>query len=248
MKPPSAQHLRTIETAAPALNRGLALWMLLQEESPLTLEEMTARLSLPKASARRLLESLCRLGLIRRLADKRYEPLWALHSLRAPADRLREALAPRMAALCRESRHTVEWYEPTEEGLVLVLQELPDTEVHVKARPGFLRTWGDELEATITLGHALIPGAPLPKTMERHQENGVRRPLSPGAVASLLDEARQWKTATDNAFNTNGVRRAAVAMMEGERLLGVLALAEVFRFGVATTPQQWLEPLTHTLP
>jgi len=245
---PDFLQLRQTETAAPALGRGLALWVLLIRESPLSLEEMAGRLDLPKASALRLLGSLCRLGMIQRLPDKRYEPLWGLRSLVDPRTRLREKIAARLDLLSQATQSTTEWYEPEPEGMVLVLQQHPKREVRVQIRPGYCRGWLHELEAIVTLGLALAPGAPAVTTAQSYVENGVKGTIRRAEIEKLLAHARKAKTAAETFFNSNGVRRSAVALMNGNRLLGVLSVAEVFRFHETREPGHWLPLLLENLP
>lgn len=64
-------HFCRSASTAPALNRGLAALGLLGEDgSPLSLESLAARLSLPKASLFRLLDTLQNLGLVRQAEDE----------------------------------------------------------------------------------------------------------------------------------------------------------------------------------
>ncbi|MEM1060509.1 MAG: hypothetical protein AAGK14_14945, partial [Verrucomicrobiota bacterium] len=61
------------------------------------------------------------------------------------------------------------------------------------------------------------------------------------------EEARAERHATDVAFNTNGIRRCALAVMDArDRFRGVLALAEAFRFDAAVSPGPWLTALRQT--
>ena len=244
---PDFLRLRHAETAAPALDRGLALWVLLIGESPLSLEELSGRLDIPKASTLRLLGSLCRLGMIQRLPDKRYEPLWGLRSLVNPRTRLREEIASRLDLLSQATQSTTEWYEPEPEGMVLILQHHPKGEVRVQIRPGFCRSWPHELEAIVTLGLALAPGAPVMTTAQRYVENGVQGTIHRAEIDKLLAHARKTKTAFETFFNSNGVRRCAVALMDGTRLLGVLSVAETYRFRETRKPGHWLPLLLENL-
>lgn len=240
--------LARINTPAPALGRGVAIWMLLIQRFPRTLEEIAGQLKIPKASVYRLLESLCLLGIIQRLPDKRYEPLWGVQSLTNPLENLREELSVIMADLCRQSQCTVEWYEPSKEGMVLTLQNHPESEVRVQIRPGFTRRWSDEFEAVTRLGVALDAAAPPLKTARIHTSNGSLQNIGSREINRQLANVRQTKASIDLAFNGNGVRRCAVALMDGDRLRGVLALAEVFQFNEPSRADEWLKLLQRSLP
>lgn len=243
------QRLRQLPSSAPALTRGLALWVTLCQESPLSLEELAARLQLPKASAFRLLESLRDLGLIRKLANKQFEPLWAPRPLEDDRQIFRQALEARMERLARETNCTVEWYEPHPEGLTLVIQNHPDSEVRVQARPGFLRRWDSEFEAVTRLGFAFAKSAPKIHSAQLPTANGVLRNLKGRELSRLLAEAREDQTASDAAFNTNGVRRCAAAVRDEATgdFRGVLAIAETFHFSRRSRQKDFLTSLQNAL-
>lgn len=222
----------------PALVRGLSVWRLLAAEGPLPLETVRSRLGLPKASCYRLLETFCRLGYARRDERRAYRMLWELRPLTDPGLALTtrvEALLPRLA---RSLAKTVEWWVPTADGMALRLQVAPeDAEVHVQARPGFLRPWGEELDAVAQLGYALAGEAPaLARTVLHHRRHGVRERCPPGQARSAVRLARERRWASDQCYNANGVRRHAVAVMRGNVLGGVLAAAELPRFGTGHRP------------
>lgn len=225
-----ARELCKLSTPAPALGRGLALLSVLADQQPRTLEALAGGLGIPKASVLRLLSTLQSAGAVRKGADKRYEALWGFLPLAGPSAVLRRRLDEIMCRLCADFRCTVEWYEPEERGMALVRQVHPETGVRVQARPGFLREWNSEFEAVARLGHALHAEAPPPVSPRMYIDDGQLREVSKTKALRLMDDARHAKSASDSAFNENGVRRAAVAAMAGGALIGVLALAETFRF------------------
>lgn len=218
------------ETPAPALGRGLAILAALGQDSPQSLESLVTRLKLPKASVFRLMATLETLGMVRRTPQKTYEPLWQLQPATDPLTLLRNRLEARMPALCEESRCTIEWYEPGPEGMRLVLQKNPESELCVKVRPGYVRPWGDELEAVSRLGYAFYPDAPDPVPMDHYPTNGEKHPLPLAKVRAQIALARREENAFDPAYNSNAVRRFAVAVIEDGQFSGVLALAEAYHF------------------
>jgi DNA-binding IclR family transcriptional regulator len=230
----------------PALARGLAVWRLLAQEGPLPLEPVRERLGLPKASCYRLLETLCRLGYARRDSTRAYRLLWELRPLADPGLALRGRVEALLPGLAQRLQATVEWWEPRAAGLVLELQSGSDSgEVQVKARPGFLRRWGEELDAVARLGYALAAEAPpLASTLQHHRRNGVKEHCPQAAAQRLVATARARGWASDPRFNANGVRRHAVAVRRSDALAGILAAAELHRFGPTRPPPP---PLAHLL-
>lgn len=242
-------HLHQAATPAPALNRGLAVLAALGEQGPLSLENLAGSLRLPKASVFRLLDTLRQVGMVRKNPDKSYEPLWRLQPLGDARTGYRDAVITRMDALCAATARTVEWYEPCAEGMRLIHQVNPDTELRVQAQPGFLRRWNVEFEAVARLAHAFAVEAPAVSATSLYVSHGVLKTLTTAKVRALLAEARKTRTAHDTAYNTNGVRRYAAAAVGPGGLTGILAIAECHRFGVSRPrPALLLKQLTQTLP
>jgi DNA-binding IclR family transcriptional regulator len=218
------------ETGAPALTRGLAILTVLGAQSPLSLEALAAKLRLPKASVFRLLEALQAVGLVRKTPEKSYEALGVLRLLADERSLLRARIEKALPEICQTAGATAEWYETSGEGMRLVSQTHPDTEVRVQARPGFVRYWGEEFDAVARLGYAFDSQAPEPEDLYWYVGDGEREDVRRKVVHSLLAEAKAEGAAADPHFNTNGVRRCAVAVMENGKFRGVLALAEAFHF------------------
>jgi DNA-binding IclR family transcriptional regulator len=225
--------LAQARSPAPALSRGLALLLRLGSRAPLPLENLAEDLGLPKASAYRLLCTLEAGGLVRKRPDKYYEPLWKLQPLEDPSFLFRQDVEKKMGSLCKKTGCTVEWYEPSQEGMRLVAQSHPDRELRVQAQPGFLRSWNGEFEAVARLGHAFAPQAPSLRAPSLYVADGVLKKLPAKKAALLLAAARRHKTAQDLPFNVNGVRRSAAAAFSGSHFQGVLSLAETFSFNQA---------------
>lgn len=237
-------------SAAPALNRGLAALVALGSHgSPFSLDTLASALKLPKASLFRLLETLQQLGLVRKTADKCYEALWTLQPLTDYRSLYRQCIESHFPSLCEMTGCTVEWYEPTKMGMVLIRQMQPDSELRVQAKPGFLREWGREFEAVARLGYAFANQAPEMNVIRAYVTNGVCKTLTQKEARRQLEDARTKHMASDMAYNVNGVRRCGVAVFDesGHVFLGVLALAEVHHFSKRPAAHTFLRQLTQTL-
>ena len=235
------------DTAAPALNRGLAVLAALGADSPLSLEVLAARLKLPKASVFRLLGALQQIGLVRKTPEKCYETLCVLRPLADARVRYRENIGNLLPGLCRNTGGTVEWYEPSTLGMELIGQANPDREVRVQARPGFVRRWGEEFDAVARLGYAFAAEAPGLAGLHGYVSNGVIEKISKKRAEEMRKEARRGEEAVDAVFNANGVRRCAVAALENGEFRGVLALAEVYHFSASARPDGFLNELRAAL-
>lgn len=231
--------------SAPALERGLLLLETLAVRGGLSLDGVTAALGAPRASVHRLLETLRSMKLVERGKDRRYHALVRLAPVRAEAEPFRARLAAAMDGLRDATACTVEWYQATEEALVLAERREPEgVEVRVVARVGFQRRWTDEWEAVTAVGYAFWPLAPrLPRQMRRYTDNGVAGVVGGRRLRSELASVRGRGAAWDDIFNSNGVRRAAVPVWHEEKFAGVLALAESYRFGPGRTAESLAEAL-----
>jgi DNA-binding IclR family transcriptional regulator len=235
------------DTAAPALNRGLAVLAALGTDSPLSLEVLASRLKLPKASVFRLLGTLQQIGLVRKTPEKSYETLCILRPLADARVRFRENIGKLLPELCRRAGGTVEWYEPSTLGMELIGQANPDREVRVQVRPGFVRRWGEEFDAVARLGYAFAAEAPSLAGLHGYVSNGVIEKISRKRAEELRTEAGRREEAADAVFNANGVRRCAVAALENGEFRGVLALAEVYQFSAPARPEGFLSELRAAL-
>lgn len=243
----NALSLSRAETPAPALNRGLALLAVLgNNQKPQSLDNLAGRLQLPKASVFRLLSALQDVGMVRKTPDKCYEPLWTLQPLEDKHALFRQRMEQRMQGLCTRTGCTVEWYEPDPQGMVLVTQVNPNSELHVQARPGFIRSWDDEFEAVARLAYAHDPQAPVIHSIRMYVSNGVLKNVPKKEIERLLKDARRTGTSSDQAYNTNGVRRHAIALIQDKTFYGVLALAEAFHFSEIDRSSDLMDQLNNT--
>ncbi len=240
---------RSAASAVPAFARGLSAMRLLADEGPLAMEAVASRLSLPRSSTFRLLETLRVLGYAERDPAKRYRLTWSFRP-----DEI-SAFAPRLSSAMKRLADalgvTIEWYESSARGMELRLQHFPTrAEVLVQARPGFVREWNAELDAVARLGHALVPSAPALKAGVHHYiRDGQKSRLPLREARALLAAARQHESASDTAFNPFGVRRAAVAVrLPGGVLAGLLVAASSLTFDPkAPTPARLVAALRETV-
>jgi len=227
---------------APALARGVEILRLLEREPERTLEGIAAHLPYPKPSIFRLLQTLAQIGLVEKTPEARYRALQVLRPAGVARRDLAQALEEVMEGLVGETGCTVEWFESTQEGMLLRRQRHPAQEVRVVARPGFLRVWNDEADAVALLGLAFAPEAPEPGAMGAYRADGVKGPLSARQVRGRVAAARTAQAASDPAFNTNGIRRSAAAVFCPD-WAGVLAAACPYRFGSPPAPSSLEIPL-----
>jgi len=224
----------------PALARGLEIMRLLAAEGPLAMEAVATRLSLPRSSTFRLLETLRALGCAERDAARRYRLLWSLDSGEGSSASFAARLASHMERLAESLGSTVEWYEPAAPGMELRQQRHPvHAEVRVMARPGFVRRWNTEFDAVSRVGHAFAPQAPaLAPGLTHFRRDGISARLPLREARNLLAAVRKTRAASDTAFNTNGVRRfAAAVVLPGGGFAGSLSVASALSFSPsAPTP------------
>ncbi|MGE9289368.1 MAG: hypothetical protein ACQKBT_00170, partial [Puniceicoccales bacterium] len=128
-------------------------------------------------------------------------------------------------------------------------QQLPNSELCVKAKPGFLRDWDTEFEAVSRLGQAFYPAASPIQKSTLYKRNGHLETITTDEIRELTAAARADGVTYDSAFNNNGVRRYAAAAIDEStgNFLGVLALAEGFRFTDLPEPSFHLNHLKQTL-
>lgn len=226
---------------APALARGIEVLRLLDRKAELTLEQVAGFLpAYPKPSIFRILQTLAASGLVEKSPELRYRALQVLRPARTSRPDFAQRLAEIMTDLVEETGCTVEWFESTEEGMALRRQIHPRTEVRVHARPGFVRTWNSELDSVALMGYAFSPQAPQPADLGAYVKNGILGKPTSKEIRERITRARQKRSATDPAFNRNGVRRSSAGVFCPE-WCGVLTLAQAYLFGGRTAVPAALE-------
>lgn len=217
---------------------------MLNAAGPMSLDDLSQHLGGSKSSLLRHLRTLEQLGLV----AQRSRSEWAARMVLVPNVGLDEAeerfRTDLMDAVSAETGFTVEWYRGGAEGMGLRDQRLSDEEVRVAARPGFLRAWGGEVDAVARLGYAFDPAAPDPAgDFWRYSRNGHRRSITAATVVRAVRRARRDGGAADRAFNSNLVRRSAVAVHWRGTYLGVMAVAEPYSFQASPAPGVLLNQL-----
>jgi len=243
------QSLLGVHSTSPAFTRGMAVLALLDSKPRQTLDEIARAVKLPKASAFRLLESMQQAGLVRKTPAKQYVPLWVLRPATNERVLYRDRIRGILSELATQTGCTAEWYESESSGLKLVVQQRSEGELQVSARPGYIRLWGEEMDAVACLGYAFDVAAPQPaKTLRAYEANGRKRPLLLKRALERIAKARTDSHAWDAFYNTNGVRRFAVAVMDNQTFRGVLALAEGFHFlEKKSSPEFFIQKITKAL-
>jgi DNA-binding IclR family transcriptional regulator len=213
----------------PGLIRGIELLQILTDHEAGSLEDMVRWSGYPRTSVHRLLSTLVALNIIEKSSvTRKYHPLKSLRPL-SEETRLdfENLLAEQMEALGCKTGLTVEWYVETKEGAVLARRfQTPDLQVHVVARPGFLRTWKGELDAVAQVLRAFAPNGPNQWSgMWTYEEDGRKRPLKATDARRITQQTASNGIGVDPHFNSNGIRRIAAPVLSDHRLEGILALA-----------------------
>jgi DNA-binding IclR family transcriptional regulator len=225
---------------APALARGVEVLRLLDRNPDSTLEQIAAHLPYPKPSIFRILQTLSSCELVEKSPELRYRALQVFRPVRTSRVAFAQRLDEVMADLVAETGSTVEWFESTVEGMVLRRQLHPRKEVRVHARPGYVWPWNKELDSVAQIGFAFSAQAPKPGALEAYVKNGIMGPLSAQEIRDRIRRTLQRGTATDPAYNVNGIRRSAAAVFCPE-WCGVLAIARAYHFGKGSVSPSSLE-------
>jgi DNA-binding IclR family transcriptional regulator len=229
------------EFSSPALALGILALRVLNEAGPMSLDALSLELGGSKSSLLRHLRTLEQLGLVAQRSRFEWAAKMTLVSnvgLEGEAERFRRRLMDEVAAA---SGLTVEWYRGVAEGMALRDQRLAARELQVVARTGFLRSWGEEVDAVARLGYAFDSAAPVPEgDFWRYSRNGHRREIQAATVVRAVRLAAREGAASDRAFNSNLVRRSAVAVRFRGEYLGVMAVAEPFSFDSANPSDSFI--------
>jgi len=212
-----------------------------------SLEQLAREVAYPKPSLFRLLQTLIDCGMVEKTTQLRYFPLQILQPFQPETDLFPARLDHLMKEISSRTHATLEWFTPSENGLVLEKQEHPDSEVRVVARPGFLREWQGELDAVAMLGYAFAPEAPSYERGRAYIRNGGWENLEPEQARLHIERARERKVASDLAFNANGIRRTAAAIFAPD-WRGILSVAVAYRFDRNPSSAQIESQLLKALP
>jgi DNA-binding IclR family transcriptional regulator len=217
---------------APALARGLNVLEALNDGGSMTLEELSRTVGYPKASLLRLLETLGALELVRRdEAGKTYTALGDVQ-FHDETTFIRGVVRKEMKRLTSATGITTEWYERVSDRMEIVdLYDPPHAEVFIRARIGFRRPFRDELEAVTRIGLGVGLYDYSATEYWYYDEEGERPEVSATVRDAQVQEAKDRRVTMDFNWNSNGLRRYAAGVMDGQKLIGILALAETFTPG-----------------
>jgi len=212
---------------APALEKGLYLLEILNNQGEKKLEEITSISGLPKASVNRYLKTLMMVGYIGRNPEsKKFYSLCRIERNRSSIESLRIHLPAIMKELVEATGFTAEWYEYQDESAVITIREEPqNVAVKVMASKGFRRTLNQELDAVAQI-FIKFYGTPQPQPNYYIRKWDEIINLSSEEVNEKLDAIHENYLVVDKNFNHNGVRRCAIAVFDSQHnLIGVMALA-----------------------
>ncbi len=232
---------------APALTRGIEILRLLEGNKAMTVDEIHRVTGTPKSSLRRILEVLEQLGCAGRDGSSAFHASVRLLPMEATSPGLDIRVAKMLEELAARTGLAAEWYVPAETGMVLARRRVPmDGEVRVQAKIGFIRAWGFELEAVCAVGRAFF-GDRFASAGGRgpgwqYCDGGERTRVTRAEVARRVKQAAREGISADGYFNSNGVRRMAAVVMDGDSPAGVIALAEVLTPG-ADRQAEYMEEL-----
>ncbi|MHC4883675.1 MAG: helix-turn-helix domain-containing protein [Planctomycetota bacterium] len=212
--------------SVPALTRGIKIFRLLEGKGDLSLDEVTVQTGYPKASVLRLCEGLVELGMVSRDPQtKRYASEMRLMPKGAGED-FQTRLKAVLAGLAEETGVAAEWYVCGNEGMSMIERaQSPEAMVQIRAQVGFCRRWGAELDCVAMLGYAFGKAPKVSDDLTVYSPKGVRTQLTAAGATKRIRAAARAGGVVDANYNALGVRRMAVAVREGEFLLGVLSLA-----------------------
>ncbi len=219
-----------MKTLVPGLYRGVKVWQQLCATDRASLDQLSVQTGYPKASVLRMLKTLCDLQMVERGGDGLYRAIARMVGSEGAGPDFEQAVFRTLEKLSASLNSTAEWYDPDPRGLLLTQRcAPPDAEVRVKARTGFVREWGDELEAVAAQGYAFFSAAPAGRAkLWIYDQLGMKSVLSANDARARIHAARCAGVLADENYNNNGVKRIAAAVMRGGKLAGVLSLSMVF--------------------
>ncbi|MBN2711008.1 MAG: helix-turn-helix domain-containing protein [Planctomycetes bacterium] len=221
---------------------------IMQDNPPMSLEDISRTTGYPKSSLTRIMETLVELNTVsRNPVSKKYSCSVAMLPLNKNHN-LQQILDNELARLAKNTGHSSEWYIPGDAGLMLVRQvESPESIVHVRAKIGFIRFWNEELDSVAALGLAWLKEKVSSFSgFNFFKNNGVRAKLSAAEAKAKVALAREQKCLADEILNDNGVRRSAAIVFENDMPVGVVAVAEYFVPGGVDKSGEIMEAVMET--
>ncbi len=218
-------------TAVPALKRGFEILNLLNQHDSMSLEQIAGATSYPKASILRLLDTMSELGIISKESENKH---YRAHSLLMPRQAsFEQQLHQCLKQLAEQCDACVEWYTSGNNGMFIEQRfSAPENEVQVHARAGFLRPWYEELEAVSAVALAFtdrLKSKPKNNLMWQYVDGGKHQALTQAKLKELIKHIKNDAFYVDPYYNDNGVKRMAAPVMQGDKLVGIVAIAMSFR-------------------
>ena len=225
---------------APALGRGIEVFLLLQKESGLSLEQIAEYTKYPKSSVLRMLATLQQLKLIERHPVTRlYAVTQRLATIKDNS--LNKKVSIELERLCAIFQKTVEWYEYNGKTLELVDRQEPERAINLLAKIGFERRLDDEFDCLARLGLAFFGGNIDYNGFWFYDVDGKKSIV--GDVKTAVKEARENSVAFDLLYNAYGVRRLAAVVADKNQAYGIISIAETCYPGAERTINIKLEQL-----
>jgi DNA-binding IclR family transcriptional regulator len=218
---------------APALEYGIRAMQALENLGEMSLEDLTRKTAVPRSTLLRVLETMEELGMVSRDAtNRKFTAVMRLVPTDDEDELNMKILQKTMENLCDAVKQTIEWYKPTSEGTLTITHRCEPTdqrEVRIAARIGFTRACDGELEAVARVACA---GQFCPIEFNgrwQYDDNGKQQYFTAEEVETLLRAVKMERAAIDYNYNSNGVRRCAAGVFDGDGdPVGILAIAESF--------------------
>lgn len=199
---------------------------ILASDGRCSLESLAKKTSWPKSSILRYLQALEAYGAVSRSEDSK---LWQARQKLCPivpdASEVLERARTRIPKLANEVNCCVELYRLERNTLVLSDRAEPENElVSLRARIGFERNL-QELDATSLIFFAFQETA-MPSSGLWAWHEGRQKKVGARTAQQRIAVVRESGWALDNDFNEYGYRRFACPVLDGDALVGVLAIAQ----------------------
>jgi DNA-binding IclR family transcriptional regulator len=220
-----------MKNSVPGLFRGIQIWRVLCDQGEASLDQVTQRTGYPKASVLRMLQTLCGLQLIERNKQTGlYRALARIAYSSGSGPDFDAQVQHILERLSGKFQVSAEWFDPGAGGLQLVRRvSPPEAEVRVKARAGFNREWGGELDAIAAAGYAFYSDSPAGRSgLWTYGPQGEQVKLTATEAKARIAKVCSDRLFVDACYNANGVKRVAAPVVRNGRLTGVISLACAF--------------------
>ncbi len=209
------------------LSRGLVIMRMLENGEGMTQLELAKASGFPRTTVKRILDILEEQRVISKDNRRKYQARLGLLPL-VRENEFDNRLKLKMRKLAEVTGHTVEWYVPSEKGMILIRRYTPETgETGIIARVGFCRDYDREIDSVNALALAWFhPDTP-------SATSGYKGYIKPGVLQELPgDIAREWiyeahrePVVADHTVNTHNVRRVSAAVFSNNKGVGIISLA-----------------------